>query len=87
MQWTETKTTTQNIHYFACDYCGTRLGESVEFDDGWYKTFGDFELKWYTPDGWYHREACVCEECKQKILSEIYDNLEQMGFKKENNDD
>lgn len=84
MEWTETKTTTRNIHKFVCDYCGTHLGESIEYDDGWYQTFGDFELEWYTPAGWYCKKACVCEKCKQKLLSEIYDNLEQMGFYKEN---
>lgn len=84
MEWTETKTTTRNIHKFACDYCGAHLGESVECDDGWYQTFGDFELSWYTPAGWYCKKSCVCEKCKTKILPEIYDDLEQMGFIKEN---
>lgn len=83
MKWTETKTTIRNIHHFNCDYCGTHLGISEEHDDGYYQTFGDFELKWNTPAGWYRRKVCVCEECKQKILSEIYDQLEQMGFIKD----
>jgi len=86
MEKTETQTITTELyyHHFYCDHCGAHLGTSEEYDDGYYQRFGDFELKWYTPAGWYRQELCLCDECKEKHLSKIYSALEQLGFKKEN---
>lgn len=81
---TQTKTIEQRYHNFYCDVCGKYLGTSAECEDGWYQTLGGFGLKWHTPAGWYYTEKCLCDECREKYLSEVYAGLEQLGFKKEN---
>ena len=78
----QTKTVEQRYHRFYCDHCGTHLGTSRECDDGYYKSFGDFALDIHTPAGRYYIEKCLCNQCIEKYLSELYTALDQLGFKK-----
>lgn len=81
------KQTEDHTHHFYCDNCGVRIGSSREYDDGWYQTLGDLELEFYVPTGWYSVKKCLCDQCEEKYLSEVYTTLEQLGFKKENDND
>lgn len=79
----ETRTTYQKElieHSFYCDECGKYLGTSKEYDDGWYKKFGEFELRVYVND-WYHINKCLCENCENKFVSKVRAALKDMGFK------
>ena len=81
---TRIKTIEQRYHHFNCDGCGVHLGISEEHDDGYYQSFGDFDLAWHTPAGWWRSKKCLCDQCKEKYLSEVYTALERLRFKKEN---
>ena len=70
-----------SIHHFYCDDCGTHIGSSHEYDDGWYQELGKFELNWLTPNGWYKLEKCLCNDCRDKFLDKVYAGLEAVGFK------
>ena len=70
-------------HYFYCNDCGALLGTSHEYNDGWYEEVGKFELKWFTPDGWYKLEKYLCTSCKNKFLTRVYDTLEFAGFERD----
>ena len=72
--------TEETTHHFYCDDCGNHLGSSVEFDDGYYQEFGEFELKMNTPRGWYKLEKCFCNDCKEKFLDKFCALLEASGF-------
>jgi hypothetical protein len=78
---TKTRQIEDRTHYFYCDDCDVELGHSHEYDDGYYEEFGEFEFHWYTPNGWYKLEKCLCHTCKEKYLSAIYGGLETAGFK------
>ena len=84
----KTKITTRQIedieHSFYCDECNKYLGTSKECDDGWYKEFGEFELNLYI-NTWYHIKKCLCNDCRNKFLTNLKTVLIDMGFK--NNDE
>lgn len=82
MEKVETKIieTEEITHHFYCDGCGDHLGSSDEYDDGYYEEFGEFELRCYTPKGWYRLKKCLCHSCAQKFLSVYYNTLESLGF-------
>lgn len=80
---TEIKKIEHRTHFFYCDDCGSQLGCTTEYSDGWYPTIGDLELAWYTPNGWYRLEKCLCDSCREKYLSAIYGALEYAGFKRD----
>ena len=80
---TETITTTKTTHHFYCDHCNIHLGSSKEYNDGYYEEFGEFELKMYTPRGWYSLDKHLCDECREEFLNEFYNTLETIGFKLE----
>ena len=81
----QTKTIEQRYHNFYCDHCGTHLGTSEEYEDGYYHQYGHFIINFPTPQGYrYKADKYLCDQCKEKYLSELYTALEQLGFKKEN---
>ena len=79
----KTKTITVVAHEFHCDDCGAYLGASEEYDDGWYKQIGNFNLRYYTSQDWYVLNKHLCDTCKEKLLSKLCATLEDMGFKSE----
>ena len=74
------KTTYRDVHYFYCDDCGTYLGATEEYDDGWYGEKGKFELSFCVSSRWYRMNKQLCDECREKVLSKVADNLIQLGF-------
>lgn len=77
------KTTVDIIHHFYCDDCGVFLGSTQEYSDGWYGKLGDFELKFCLPPiGWYEVHKCFCDECKEKFVTQVHDELMKLGFSK-----
>lgn len=77
------KTIEEATHYFYCDDCNKHLGETHEYEDGWYQNLGEFELKIYMPDGWYKINKCLCDDCRNKFLKEVEQKIIELGFKKE----
>ena len=69
-------------HEFYCDECNKYLGTSEEYDDGWYKDIGQFELKIYI-DGWYYVDKCLCDDCKKSFIENLKVTLKNIGFEKE----
>lgn len=74
-----TETITKITHEFYCDKCDTYIDKYTELD-GEYKCIGDFELNFLMPDGWYNYHKCLCNTCKETVLSEISTALEALGF-------
>ena len=68
-------------HSFYCDECGKHLGTSIEYDDGWYQDFGEFEIKIYI-NGWYHIKKCLCDKCRYEFVEKLKTDLYKLGFKK-----
>lgn len=72
----------KRTHWFCCDECGKYLGQSLEYDDGWYEEIGVFELKCYINTN-YILHKYLCKECEGKLLLEIERDLRRLGFKTE----
>lgn len=66
-------------HEFYCDECNCYLGTSLEYDDGYYKKFGELELKFYV-DGWLYINKCLCDKCKSEFIHNIRETLLNIGF-------
>lgn len=79
---TKPKQVEDRIHYFYCDDCGIEIGHSQEYDDGYYAELGKFELKWYTPNGWYKLKKCLCKSCERKVIITVCEALESVGFER-----
>jgi len=67
-------------HEFYCDKCGKYLGISREYDDGYCEEIGKVDLKLYDLE----LSGCFCDECKNKISSQIEEALIKIGFKPHN---
>ena len=52
----------ETTHKFYCDDCNKYLGETHEYNDGWYPNLGEFELKFYLSDDWYFINKCLCDD-------------------------
>lgn len=76
----ETVTDTKILHDFFCDECNKHLGRSEEYSDGYYKSFGDFNLSIRMPNGYYEVNKCLCDECKVKYVDKLATALENLGF-------
>ena len=72
----------RDTHKFYCDNCNKFLGESVEYEDGYYKEFGEFYLHFFI-DHWYELNKHLCNDCRVKLLTDIKQMLKQLGFEKE----
>lgn len=72
-----------NTHNFYCDMCEKHLGSTEEYDDGYYATIGDYDLKFNVNSEWYSLHFNLCVECRAKKRQEIIDTLLSMGFIKE----
>lgn len=80
---TITYTTEKTTHHFYCDGCNKYLGESTEYDDGWYPVLGEFELKFLVDGNWYEINKCFCDECREKFLQKVESVLTELGFEAE----
>lgn len=74
----------QIIHSLYCCRCGKHLGDSKEYDDGYYVNIGEFEQHININDkGWFKFTANFCNKCREKFISELIAILESKGFKKD----
>lgn len=72
-----------NTHNFYCDMCEKHLGNTEEYDDGYYETIGDYDLKFNVNSEWYSLHRNLCVECRSKMRQKIIDVLLSVGFVKE----
>lgn len=70
-------------HNFYCDGCGKYLGQSLEYDDGWYEELGKFESQCFIDSGYYILHKHLCKKCEGKLSLEIEENLRRLCFKLE----
>ena len=73
----------RDIHKFYCDNCNKFLGESVEYDDGYYEEFGEFYLHFLVNKKWYKLNKHLCDNCRTKFLTKIKQVLKKMDFEEE----
>lgn len=74
--------TTEKVeHHFWCDECGGYMGHTVEHDDGYCQSLGEYEFKVYL-DGWYELKKTICPACYVKFFDRARDNLLKAGFEK-----
>lgn len=70
----------QSIHEFYCDYCGVKVLETYEFDDGYYyKPESNMKRRKIRGDKFEATiERCVCDDCVnnfEKNQDEFYKRL------------
>ena len=70
------------VHQFYCDDCGMYLGDSIEYEDGYFETLGDFEERFLFCGDWFHLKRHLCKECRIKLISKMKDSLIRIGFYK-----
>lgn len=70
-------------HKFYCDNCKKFLGESIEFDDGYHKRYGEYEENVHLSSGWYKLKKNLCDDCKSKLQENIVKTIKQLGFVKD----
>ena len=68
----------ERIHHFFCDDCGKFLGESKEWEDGYYEELGIFSTRY----GSYHIKKHLCDKCRDKFDDKIIQTLTDLGFQK-----
>lgn len=69
-----------NTHDFYCDMCEKHLGSAEEYNDGYYATIGDYDLKFNVNSEWYKLHRNLCIECRAKFRKDIIDTLLSKGF-------
>ena len=74
----EEKVTYIHKHEFYCDKCGKYLGIIRENEDGYYEKIGEVDVHLYglTLSGHF------CDDCRNKIDSQIEESLTKIGFKR-----
>lgn len=77
------KTITENKHQFFCDGCGQFLGESCEYDDGYYKRFGNYGPSINVNSRIYSMDKLFCDECAEKVEQELLQVIKKLGYKRE----
>ena len=86
--------TNRPVHRQYCDECGQCIGNSVEYEDGYYERYGEYELKVYVgcPEDhpykdWYHYNKQLCKKCQTIKTDRFLEILEKFGFTPGMNDD
>lgn len=69
-------------HEFYCDNCGEFLGESEEYEDGYYEQKGEYHEEFYICETFFSIKKHVCDKCKRKFEKEIADCLADLGFER-----
>ncbi|MBR3697580.1 MAG: hypothetical protein IKM97_04910 [Clostridia bacterium] len=70
-------------HEFYCDICGTYLGASYEYEDGYYEEKGKRVDNQFLFDTWYELDKIFCEKCYLKFKKKVLSIAKELGFKKE----
>ena len=68
------------IHKFYCSECEKFLGESIEFEDGYYQEYGNCELAFFFNKTWYKYKNNLCERCRNVFYKCLEDELKLFGF-------
>jgi len=77
----EEQTIVRDRHLFYCDECGIFLGESQEYDDGYYANINDYRWSYYDKScSWLYKRGNYCPACKAKIDRRIEKALRDLGF-------
>lgn len=71
-------------HEFYCDECNKFLGQSTEYDDGFYIRYGAIEHRIYARGNYYVLKMHLCDECHKKKMNKVFETLEKVGYTKEN---
>ena len=66
----------ERVHRFFCDDCGEFLGESTEWEDGYYREIGEFS----TCYGCYRVKKHLCNTCRDKFENKLIQTLKDLGF-------
>lgn len=72
----------RKIHKFYCDKCGEYLGESEEYDDGYYENFGYIAERIVVNGTPYCYRGHLCNKCREEHYKELSNFLETIGFVK-----
>lgn len=87
MEKIKTELATRKIftHSFYCDDCGDYIGESHEYEDGYYDELGYYERKYFCDSSheWINLKKCLCDKCIKKQDTLIKEHLFSLGFKGE----
>lgn len=87
MEEIETKEvkTKQIIHKFYCDECQKHIGDSYEYDDGYYDELGnDISMIFCYKSAWFKlKRRCYCDDCYKPKEKELLEKLREIGFEKE----
>jgi len=76
--------TIKNMREFYCDECGKYLGESGETYDGEYFKYGEYIQRVKTRRNYSMiLRKCLCMNCADKLDSEFFKTLINLGFEKE----
>ena len=70
----------RKIHTFICDGCGEIIGESEEYEDGYYAEIGEYEQKACIDEKWYIHKATYCQECASNKTKAVIAALKSIGF-------
>ena len=73
----------KNKHHFYCDKCDEYLGNTEEYDDGYYPKLGEFELSFNIYGNWYKVKKCFCSKCKIEYMERLGDVLKGVDFEKD----
>lgn len=80
---TEIIETEEKKHIFYCDNCKEKIGESIEWDDGYYEEIGEYEETYNTINvGHYQLKLHLCDKCKIVYNDKIIEAITKIGFKK-----
>ena len=85
MEEIETKIiqTEERNHLFYCDNCKEKIGEFIEYDDGYYEEIGKYEETYKSRNvGSYQLELHLCDKCKIVYNNKIIEAITKIGFKK-----
>ena len=69
------------VHKIYCDECNTYIGNSEEYDDGWYEELGKYRQDFYIPKhSWFYFQKTLCHHCREEMDKKIIDALIKLGF-------
>ena len=72
---------TRTIHEFYCDDCKSKIGESLEYDDGYYNQMGEYKQSICLGSSvWYKLHLCLCDQCSTLRTQNIISTLKELGF-------
>lgn len=69
-------TKTEITHKFYCDNCNKFLGSSIEYDDGYYDSYGEYNQEFILHGiGHFYISCCLCDKCKDSYNNDLKSQL------------